>query len=146
MCHLNITAALLIILLPPILTIICHSNQLTTPPLLTKHLPLLTKPPHAYLPRTNLDAPFDDKPTRDTRPSSVGESFNTFARWNKSIKDNPAAVSAYISTTATPAPPPTNPSAPASYSAKKTTFSTKNVNPEAPPSASICRPLRQWHS
>ncbi len=137
MCHPNITAALLIIILPPILTIICHCNQLTTPPLPTKHLPLPTKPPHAYLPRTNLNAPFDDKPIGDTRPSSIGKSFNTFARWKKSIKDNPAAVSASISTTATPAPPPTNPSAPASYSAKKTTFLTKNVNPEAPPLASV---------
>jgi hypothetical protein len=36
-------------------------------------------------------------------------SFNTFARWNKSIKDNPAAVSASISTTATPASPPNEP-------------------------------------
>ncbi len=137
-CHLNLTAhALILILLLPF-TIICHCN------LPNSHQTILlpTKPPQAYLLLFNLDAPFEDKSTRSTRPFSIGAYCSTSARWNKNTKAHPAAALVSILNTATPALPPTSPSAPASSSAKTITSLTTKGKPEAPPTVFVSLSLQ----
>jgi hypothetical protein len=107
------------------LIIICHCN------LVRPHqiLPPPTKLPQAYLLLFNPDAPFDDKPTRNTRPFSIGMYSSISKKWNKNTKPNLAAASVSILNTATQAPLPTSPSAPAFSSAKRiTSLMTKEKN------------------
>jgi hypothetical protein len=110
------------------LIIICHYNPVRP----RQILPPLTKLPQACLLLFNPDAPFNDKPTRNTRPFSAGVYSSISKKWNKNTKPNPAAASASILNTATQAPLPTSPSAPAFSSAKTITSLTTKGKPEAP--------------
>jgi hypothetical protein len=111
------------------LVIICHCNPVRP----RQILPPPTKLPQAFLLLFNPDAPFDDKPTRNTRPFSVGVYSSISEKWNKNTKPNLTAASVSILNTETQAPLPTSPSAPAFSSAKTITSSTTKEKPEVPP-------------